>query len=170
MLKSINIYLFYLSLASFLVATEPTLATLEKIVSNDRQKFSIKNYNFYCKPYGIVTLDELYSNATLDSTCKKSIESFYIKNPELKYYSSNFLKIKQMYHLEFKDDRCILFMQGQKSLSEFLLENGIALQKPFFKDKEYSFLFKKAQQRARILRRGMWSENILRECVVELYK
>ena len=168
MLKSLKIS--FLFITSFLVASEPTLAVLENIVSNDTQKFSIGKYNFYCKPYGVVTLNELYANTTLGSTCKKSIETFYTKNPDLKYYSFNYLKIKQMYHIEFKKDRCIVFVQGQKNLSELLLESGLALQKPFFKDKEYGALLKNSQKRARMLRKGMWSENILRECIVELYK
>ena len=170
MFKILNILIINILFAGLLSAKEPTLAILENVVSNEVQKFKISQYSFYCRPYAIVTLDKLYASSSLNSICKKSIESFYIKNPEAQYFSLNKLRVKQMYHLEFKDQRCLLFAQGERTLSELLLENGLGILKPLFEDKEYSYIFKNSQQKAKSLRRGLWSENIIRECIVELYK
>lgn len=100
--------------------------------------------------------------------CKKSIEQFYTQNPESEYFALNILKVKQMYHLEFHENSCTLFAKGEKSLSELLLENGLALVKPNFRDEIYTTIYKKAQKKARFLKKGLWSENIANECVVEL--
>lgn len=168
MLKTIII--FTSVLVSFLFSKEPSLVFLNRVISNEVQNYSIGNFNFNCKPYGVITVDELYVNTTSDSKCKKSVLEFYKKNPNARYFSLNLLKIKQMYHLEVREKECLVFAQGEKSLSEILLENGLAFQKPHFKDKEYKFIFYQAQQRAKYTKKGLWSENIMVNCISEINK
>ena len=144
------------------------MAILKNITTNSRQEFNIKNYNFYCEPYGITTLERMYENAQNGSKCRESIDSFYRKNPDLKYFTDGILKTEQMYHIEFKDKMCVIYARGQKSLSELLLENGLAVNKRILNDEEFNFTFKKAESNAKLLKRGMWSEKIDKECATEL--
>ena len=170
MSKILNIFLLNFLLMSTLQASEPTLAILNSVHSNELQKFKIGQNSFYCKPYAITTIDKLYAKSAQNSLCRSSIEKFYLQNPDAQYFTLNLLKVKQMYHVEFKNTECILFAKGEKTLSELLLENGLALLQINFQDKEYGAIYKKSQNRARLLKRGLWKENIKRECVVELYK
>ena len=73
-----------------------------------------------------------------------------------------------MYHIEFKDKKCVVYAKGQMSLSEILLKEGLAVNEPRFKDEEFKYLFDKAQIRAKTLKKGLWSENLLKDCVSEL--
>ena len=166
MLKVIQFFL----ISTSLYASEPLLAILNKTVSNELQVFKIKQSSYYCQPYAVRTLESLYHQSGSESMCKKSIEKFYLQNPESQYFTSNLLKVKQMYHLEFKKERCILFAKGEKSLSELLLENGLALLKPNFKDKVYGTIYVKAENKAKFLKKGLWGENITSDCSAELYK
>ena len=170
MLKTINIFIINLFILTTLDAAEPRLATLNSVTSNELQIFQIRQNTYSCRPYGVVTLNKLHQNSNSDSMCKKSIEQFYIQNPDSQYLALNLLKIKQMYHLEFRENRCILFAKGEKSLSEILLERGVALLRPDFKDEVYGVLYKRAQDKAKFLKRGLWGENITKECIVELYE
>ncbi len=163
----LSVFLSYLSSA---YAKEPILAILNNIVSNETQKFSIGNYSFFCEPYGILTLEKLYKNASIDSTCRKKVQNFYIKHPDLEYFSSTILDIQQMYHIEFKGKECVLYAKGQKVLSEILLEEGLAVKQPLFDDDEYNYLFMKAQNRAKFNKIGLWEDDNLGVCINILYK
>ena len=148
---------------------EPTLAILKAIYSNSNQKFSIRQYTFLCKPYGIVTLDELYAEATPDSSCKKSIDKFYIQNPHQKYFTANLLKLKQTYHVEFRNNRCILYAKGLNTLSELLLAKGLAISKSMFKDEEFKNSFIEAQIEAKANNIGIYKNKIKYKCIAELF-
>lgn len=163
-------FIFALLFATILVAKEPTLAILNSVGSNDIQKFNISTNSFECKPYGVVSLDALHRAASVNSSCRKKIEDFYKKNPNSKFFSFNLLKIMQMYHLEFKDKKCVLYANGQTTLSELLLSNGVAFVKKGFEDDEFKALFYKAQKNAKFLKIGLWKEDILKDCMVEAYK
>lgn len=170
MAKKIFIFTLLSVFSISIYAKEPTLAFLNKVISNELQQYRIGRNSFYCKPYGVVTVDELYKNATMDSICKKSIEDFYVKNPEEKYFYTQLFKLEQMYHIEFKNNECLVFVQGQKSLSEVLLENGLAFEEFMLRDKEYSFSFSQAQKRARYEKKGLWGTKLMRSCIMQLYK
>ena len=162
--------LFFIVVLSILSAKEPTLAILQNINSTSLQKFSIANSNFYCEAYGVLSIDKLASNKSINPTCKKSISSFYQRHPQSKYFSQEVLKVLQMYHIEVKGDRCIVFAQGEVTLSEQLLREGLALLEPSFRDDEYEGLFKTAQLNAKVNKKGLWSESIVRDCITEIYK
>ena len=89
---------------------------------------------------------------------------------DLKYYTRSKLNLMQLYRIKFKDDRCLISVSGEKSLSEFLLEEGLAVRKPLLKDDEYEYYFFKSQLNAKMLRKGIWKENITRECISNIYK
>lgn len=170
MKKIIYIFVLQLIILTNIYAKESTLATLTNILSNELQEFRISQNSFICKPYGIVTLEKLAKNADMDSTCRKSISEFYAKNPDLEQFSFLELKVMQTYHIEFSENECILYSHGQKTYSELLLENGLAVLKPIFKDEEFKHSFFKAQQRAKIMKKGMFKEKILFNCISGLYE
>lgn len=157
-------FTFFLFYFSSLSAQEPLMATLVNIVSNETQEFKIINNKFSCTPYGIITLDKLYMNADVDSICRKSILHFYEKRKDLQYYVHKKLNIFQSYSLIFKDNKCIINVSGEKSLSEFLLEEGLALKKKGILNKEYNFYFYKAEETAKVLKKGLWADNISKVC------
>jgi len=165
-----TILILHLFLSNIIIAKEPIIATLINIISNDITQFKIGNYQFNCKPYGIFTIDELYKESSLDSTCKETISSFYKKRKDLLHFTESKLKIMQSYPLKFKNDRCIISVEGEKSLAEFLLQEGLAVKKPQLKDKENEFHLFKAQHEAKITKKGIWKKNIMKECMANIYK
>jgi len=168
--KIVYIFILYLLLPFFLYAKEPVLAILDSVDSNGLQMFHIRDYSFVCRAYGVLTLQKLYNNSKLDSKCQKEIYNLYKKNPNLKYYAQKVLKTQQTYHVEFKNRECVLYAFGEKTLSESLLENGLAVYKPIFKDDEFKYLFYNAQLKAKMGKHGMWEKNIIYKCIEELYK
>ena len=167
-MRIITLYFFILSF--FVYAKEPIVAILDNIPSNAYQEFHIKNYAFSCSTYGVVPIEKLYLNATLNSTCQKKISDFYKTDPNSKYFAQRVLKVQQQYHLEFKEGECTLYALGQKTFSELLLENGLAIIKPLFRDDEFKYLFNQAQKRAKANKKGMWKDNVIKSCIAELYK
>ena len=159
----------YVMLCSLLVAEEQILATLVSVKSNGIQKLGISNYTFPCESYGVLTLEKLYDNSNIDSVCQNTIKDFYKKYPELEYYSASILHVKQMYHIEFKKQECVLYARGQKILSELLLEEGLAVLNPLFQDEEYAYTFNKAQANAKFYKKGLWQEDTLGACMDSLY-
>ncbi|MEA3371472.1 MAG: thermonuclease family protein [Campylobacterota bacterium] len=168
-MRTLLLFLF-LELFLTLKAQEPTLGQLVNVYSNQYQKFKIGNFSFTCKPYGVITLGMLQKQALLNSECKSAISEFYKRAPKGKYYAQRVLKVKQFYSLEFKESECLVYSNGQKTFSESLLEEGLALLEPKFKDNEFKASFYYAQENAKLNQNGVWKENILRKCVVELYK
>lgn len=168
--KVSTIFLPLLFVFTSLHAKEPTLAQLQSIQSNGIQIFSIGQYNFQCKPYGVVTIEKLFENAALDSICKKSIQKFYIKYPLLKEYSRYTLKPKQLYHVEFKERDCLVYVHSEMSLSEVLLREGLAVIHPTLIDEEFMPDLTKSERIAKANKKGLWKEEIIRNCLIELYK
>ena len=152
----------------FVYSKEPTLATLRTVSSNSSQKFSIKRYDFLCNAYGVVSIEDLYLESKIDSECKKSINKFYRQNPNSKYFSANILKLRSNYHIEFRNNRCILYAKGLNTLSEMLLVNGLAIKKSMFKDKEFDYSFNQAQISAKVNKVGIYKNEIKSKCVSEL--
>ena len=90
-------------------------------------------------------------------------------NPNLETYAQRNFKIYQNYHIEFKNNRCIIYISGEKNYSELLLERGLGIIMPNFQDKEFSYMFKNAQKRAKKVRRGVYKNNIFINCKASLY-
>ncbi len=146
------------------------MVILKDIISNNVQQFNFRNYTFYCTPYGILTLDDLYTSNSVSKGCKKKIDELFIKRPDLKYFTNSKMHIEQMYSIELKEKKCVIYASGQKTLAELLLENGLAVVKPGFSDEEFHNYFKKAQRRGEHSNEGIYRDNTLRACIVEIYK
>ena len=169
-MNKILLFLIIVSVFTTSVYTkESTLAVLREVYSNGMQKFSVGSYDFLCRTYGVLTLDELYEKSVVGSVCQKSIREFYAKNPTTLSFTDSLLKQRQLYNIEFKDNRCILYANGQVVLSEILLRNGLAVLKPRFKDKEYRYLLNAAQNYAKKSEIGLFKNKITNKCISELY-
>lgn len=166
MYKIISVFFLQLFILLSCQAQEPALGMLRAVQANDMQKFSFGNTHFICKAYGIISLEELYHDENTNDVCKEKILRFYQKNPHMQYFSATLLDRKQLYHLEFRARRCILYAQGQMTLSELLLKNGLAIVKPMFVDKEFRYPYKKAQKNAKLNKKGIWADETLSECIV----
>jgi len=166
MYKIISVFFLQHFILLSCIAAEPALGMLRAVQSNAFQKFSFGNTHFGCNAYGIVSLEELYHDANTSDVCKSKIQRFYLKNPHLQYFSATLLDLKQLYHLEFRERKCIMYAQGQMTLSELLLKNGLALVKPVFQDKEFRYLYKKAQKNAQVNEKGIWGDETLSECIL----
>ena len=93
------------------------------------------------------------------------------KNPKLKYFSQNLFNTRQNYHIEFKEQKCLIYLKGEKTLSELLLEEGLAINRSNFADDEFKHIFINAQNRAKSLEKGIYkNSNLKKSCIVELYK
>lgn len=165
-MKTIILFIFFYTL----YAQPIHIAQLRAVDSNGMQKFTIGMNSFICEPYGTVTLEEILANNALIPVCKQKIENYLLVNPLKKYFIQMHLHLRQNYHVEFKDKRCIVYAYGQKTISEALLEEGLAVMKPNFNDDEFRYLFKKAQERAKNRKIGVWSDTTLQMCVSGLYK
>ena len=155
--------------STLIFAREPSLATLQVVYSNSNQMFSIKQHQFLCSAYGIISIDALYNEAKLDSTCRTSIEEFYLQNPRDKYYSSNMFDLRQTYHVEYKKGKCIVYIKGLNTLSELLLANGLAVKETSFNDEEFNDVFIEAQTQAKENNLGMYKNKIKYKCIAELF-
>lgn len=168
-MKKISL-LYFVLLSSVVWASEPTIAILESVISNSEQKFRLGKAHFICEAYGIITPQKLSKTEELSESCKKSLESFYLKNPYKKHFSLLHLYEMQSYRVEFKEQKCLLYARGKSTLSEILLREGLALLELNFADKEYKNLYTYAQKNAQIKKRGIWGDNLRRDCLAEIYK
>ncbi|WP_321778045.1 thermonuclease family protein [Sulfurimonas sp.] len=165
MLKLFLCFFIVLSLDADII-----LARLENIISNEKQKFGLDNYTFKCNLYGVLALETLYNKSKTNSLCQKSIDAFYKKYPKKKYFTYNILKYKQLYHIENKKTGCVIYAKGQVTLAELLLNEGLAIKKPIFKDEEFEYYYTAAQKKAKMQKKGLWNEDIFTSCVAELYE
>ena len=168
--KIIALLLLQLLFINPLQASEPVLAMLLTVYSNDMQKFSIGSYSVTCKSYGVVSLDELMRHANINATCKKSIKNFQRKNPLLNYLSEGLLHVQQLYHIDFRKKSCIIYAKGELTLAEILLENGLAQVSQKLSDKYLLYRYKNAQRRAKFNKKGMFSSRVATDCLAEFLK
>jgi len=149
-------------------AKEPTLALLKNVYTNNIQKFSIGNTGYTCKAYGVISIEDLYFKSVENKICKNSIIDFFRKNKTKKYFSQMLLHVEQLYHIDFIGDECIIYAKGQKTLSEILLQEGLAIKKVNFQDEVYKGKFISAQASARKQRKGLWKTTLYKNCFPEL--
>lgn len=170
-MNKIFLYIIYLSfLFSSSYSKEPTLAILRYVYTNEFQRFSIGMYEFTCRPYGVITLEELYAQKELSPKCKKSVVDYYIENPMDKYFSENLLKHRQTYHIEPIERRCVLFANGKSTLSELLVKEGLAIVKPKLNDEDLFNRLEKTQKYAENKKTGLFKYKDLLECIKDIYK
>lgn len=169
-MKKITFLLLLLVFHSF-ARDSYVIATLEHIDSNTQLKFQYQNSLFSCKLYGIYGLDTFLVTPIVSPYCKQRVKAVLKRHPSMRYFGQNHLHIKQGYHLRFFNQECQLFSAGTKSYAEVLVEEGIAVVEPKFKNRDYYYYqLQKAQRRAKFNTRGIWEEFGMDACIQSLYK
>ena len=158
-------YFYYIIFSSLLAnATEPILVQVTTIVSNEIQKVQANNFSFYSIPYGILGVSNILNENQDNQNCQQSLQELYLQNPKLKYFSQYLLQRNQLYHVEIKNQKTLLYAKGDKTLSLLLLENGLAIVENNFRDEEFKFSFMRAQKQAKKSKKGIWKKKIIQNC------
>jgi hypothetical protein len=146
------------------------IAQLISIHSNASQVFKINGKSFSCSAYGITVLHKIAQTKQINPICQDEIKKFFDTDPTKLSVASKYLHVKSFYDLIYVKGQCLIYASGQKSLSEILLENGLAVIEHGFHDEEFDALFLKAQRHAQENKLGVWSDNTLKICALGLYK
>lgn len=167
LMKSLTI--LFLIIPSFtLEAKENLIAQLINIKNNSSLNYQKTEFTFLCEPYGLLSVDQVLSDEKSNNHCKNSVKKFYQNHLELEYLAYEYLKVKQFYHLKFKNKQCLIYAQGLKTYSEILLQEGLALLSKGFKDEEFLYEFQKAQEGAKLNKKGIYSDKEVLDCVNSL--
>ena len=106
------------------------------------------------------------SATDVNSSCKKHLNNFRLSNPKEKYFVQMSLHVRQQYTIEAMGSLCLLKLSNDYSLSEALIEEGYARIPLFLKYENplLEYKFKKALQRAKHMKSGMWSDFKVKNC------
>jgi len=140
---------------------------LQHAPNNGYFYFSINNNLSVCKPYGVVTLHEIFSDQNSTQRCRKAIESYFKHNPKDYYFAAYHIHLQQMYHLTFKDNECVIYSHGNISYARELLQAGLAKVRKGFGDILLRNRYKKEEEGAKFLKKGMFHSNIPLNCRME---
>ena len=144
---------------------------LESIYNNTYQKFvAPTNASLICKPYGVVTIEQIVKQPHVSEFCKKKYRDFLEHNPKSSYFVHFILHTHSFYHVQSKvNSECIISARGMVSYSELLLREGLAVVQKHFRDKEYLYRFRKAYWSAKGNKKGMFSDYVLGNCIEMSY-
>jgi hypothetical protein len=172
MKKIITIFLmlssfFYTFLFGAYNSQQPIIGTLTHINANNTLLFNFSRVPYHCKSYGIYTLFDFLATPNITEDCKKGINEYFDKNPKERYFPQYTFKVFQQYHVSFKDRDCIISAQGQRTYATLQLERGLAVLKPRFTNKLLEYKYKRSQDMARKLKKGIWSNPKIMRCVTQ---
>lgn len=149
-----------------LLDAENLLGLLKGIENNHTLHMTYGQKPFICKPYGVETVSQLIQRTDVNSTCMKYLVEYRRAEPKEKFYAQELLYVQQQYSVEGIDGLCLLNLSSNYSYSEALLENGygripltIKYENPVLNER-----FKRAVQRAKNTKAGIWSDANVREC------
>ena len=142
------------------------VAFLKRVENNHTLHMNARQHSFVCSPYGVETVSELMHKTDVDSSCIGHLYEFRKANPKEKYFAVSSLYIQQQYSVEGFEGKCLLKLSSGHSYSEALLENGYARIPPGmqYKDTVLKHRFKRAEQRAKKKKAGIWSDINVRNC------
>ena len=161
-------FLFFLTLP--LQSQEPNIMILDAIYANDSYLFHHGHDQTVCKPYGVWTIERALRRSDIGSVCKKTLDDFLLHNPKLRYFSSYKMHVEQGYRIAFRNSECIIYLGSKQTLSEALLQAGVAIEQPGFSDEEFRYRFYQALRAAKVNKRGIWSDAKLQSCMSEFFK
>ncbi len=153
-----------------LYAQNPNIMLLDALYANDTYLFRAKQTRYLCKPYGIWTLDRVLKNTHITPVCKKVLDDFILHNPKLHHFVWYMMQIEEGYRVEFRGKECIIYLRSKRTLSEALLQAGVAIEQPGFSDEEFGYRFYQALRAAKVNKRGIWSDAKLQSCMSEFFK
>ena len=167
-MRSIVILLF---IVSVLMADDKfNLAFIQGISKNGEAYLRVNNTIFECKTYGVLSLNELSNRKEFSSSCERELILYFKKHPQDLYFPYRHLHIEQKYHYEFIGKGCLLYSSGQVTYSEVLLKKGLAVMLPLFKHDIWKYRHQMLQDFAKQEKKGIWENNIISECIAELYE
>ncbi len=150
-------------------AKEPTMLMLKGNISNALQEFqALPDYSFKCKPYGIITVDELLTSTKTSKECKAILKKFYLKHPNLYNLHYRYLHRKSFYHVQYEENSCIVYAKGELTYSEMLLKEGVALIHKNFKNEIFEARYQSAQKSAELRKKGIFKDSNTLQCL-EMY-
>jgi hypothetical protein len=144
------------------------LGLLLKVENNSVFYFSSNNRQNICIAYAIVSFDMLFNASKNNELCRKTLLQYYKKHPKEKNFAKNYFHINQQYAFERKDSSCIIYAQGKRSYAELLLKNGMAIVAKGFRDEVIKFKYKRIENQAKIEKKGLWDNPILRNCISQI--
>jgi len=133
----------------------------------DTLHFKKGSISIYCNPHGTYTITQFLNDETVDNKCKS--ELLKLSNNIQRRYGRHLnqrLHLEQTYHLRSIDNQCVVFFNDNKTYSQTLVENGLAVVKKGFQseDKWFEYRLNKAQELAQREKRGIWSTPFLAKC------
>ncbi len=143
---------------------------LDTVYANDSYLFRFKEARYFCRPYGVWTIDKVIRNNHITSVCKKALDEFVLHNPKLHYYAWYTMHREEGYRVEFRNNECIIYLGSKETFSEALLKAGIAIEQSRLRDEEFRYRFYQAVQAAKMSKRGIWSDTKLQRCMSEFFK
>lgn len=143
---------------------------LDAIYANDSYLFHHAQDQTMCTPYGVWTIERALRRSDIGSVCKKALNEFLLHNPKLRYFSSYKMHVEQGYRIALRNGECIIYLGSKQTLSEALLQAGVAIEQPGFSDEEFRYRFYQALRAAKINKRGIWSDAKMRSCMSEFFK
>ena len=163
-MKKIGALLFTLLITA--LEAKEIISLLKGIENNHTLHMQYKQQAFVCKPFGIETVSELAERTDINSSCAKHLSSFRQAYPKEKFFAAYSLHVQQQYSVEGIDNLCLLYLSSEHSYSEALLEQGYARIPPGinYKDPVLHYRFKRAVQRAKNAKAGIWSDTNVRNC------
>lgn len=171
-MKIKKIFSVFFVLFVTLLDAESLPALLKGIENNHTLHMIYGQKAFICKPYGVETVSQLIQRTDLNSTCMQYLVEFRKSEPKEKFYAQELLYVQQQYSVEGINGLCLLNLSSNYSYSEALLENGYG-RIPLTIKYENTMLnerFKRAVQRAKNAKTGIWSDANIRECFLIVKK
>ncbi|MEA3522954.1 MAG: thermonuclease family protein [Campylobacterota bacterium] len=144
------------------------IGLLLEVKNNSLFYFSIKNTEHLCVPYAIVTFEMLLHKSQKNTICHQSLLKYYENFPQDKFFAQGHFHRQQQYILEKKKGYCIIHAQGKKSYAALLLKKGLAIVPIHFKDKHIEFKYRRIENQAKIEKKGLWKDPILRNCIRQI--
>jgi len=157
--------LLFFVFVTFLDA-EMLLVLLKKIENNHTLHMTYGQKPFVCTPYGVETVSQLVSRTDVNTTCMQYLVTFREAHPHEKSHAQEILHVQQQYSVEGLKNLCLLSLSNNYSYSESLLEHGYG-RIPLtlgYEDPVLDHRFKRALQRAKNTKAGIWSDVNIRNC------
>jgi hypothetical protein len=142
------------------------VALLKSVEDNDNLHMVYQQKDFVCKPYGIQSINALISSIDVNSSCMTYLMDFRKSNPKEKFFAQVSLEVQQLYSVKGVEGKCLLHLSSGHTYSEAILEAGYARIPITLKydDPLLKYRFKRALQRAKSSKLGIWSDVNVRNC------
>lgn len=147
-------------------ASQPGL--LLEVKNNSLLYFSVNNRDELCVPYGVITFEMLRHKSHDSILCQKRLNHYFEMHPKDAYLAKEHFHLQQLYPIEKRDDRCMIYAQGKKRYAQILLEKGLATVPVDFEDKSVAVQYRRIQKEAQREKRGLWSDAVLQNCMMQL--